>query len=783
VTFEAGSRLGPYEILAPIGAGGMGEVYRARDTRLGRDVAVKVLRAEVWRDELRLRRFEQETRAAGLLNHPNILSVYDVGTVEGAPFLVTELLEGETLRERLARPVAMREAVDYALQAARGLAAAHAKGIVHRDVKPENLFVRADGFVKILDFGLAKLDVLPAASDDSGAETLVRVDTAPGTMMGTIRYMAPEQVRGLEVDARADVFGLGAVLYETLAGEPPFAGPTSGDVIVAILEREPRPLTGVPALLGAIVRRALSKQLATRYPSAAELCTDLEGLSRRLDASESLESTTPSGARRTVIRSAARRRSKKPIDSLAVLPLANEGGDPEAEYLCDGVTETIINDLARIPKLRVVSRATVFRYKGLETDPIEAGHELGVRAVLSGRVVQLGDTLVVRAELVDVAADAQVWGGQFKGRLTDIFELEERIASEICEQLRLKLTGDERRRLGKRYTESTEAYHLYLKGRYCLNNRRTAEWLRKGISYFQQASVLDPNYALAYAGLADAYGFLASSTGGVAPTDAYPKAKAAAMRALELDEDLPEAHTALGFFRLLYDWDWAGAGESFRRAVELNPNSAPAHDGYGFYFKVTGRGEEAIAECERALGLDPLSLFQTCSLGWAYYFARRPDRAVEYGHKALEMDASFPVAYWNMGLAHELMGQYERAIECFQRGAALSDRALTFVAHLGRACALAGRSVEAQMAMDELEEQATERYVSSYFFAIVHLGLGEYDRAFTWLERAFGERSGFLAFLGVEPMFDAVRDDPRFVDLCRRVRIDGYLSGDAGASA
>ncbi len=773
MAIESGTRLGPYEVVASIGAGGMGEVYRARDTRLGRTVAIKVLPASVRLDESRMKRFEQEARAAGVLNHPNLLAVFDVGTHDESPYLVTEFLEGETLRERLSRPLSVADALDYAAQIASGLAAAHEKGIVHRDVKPENVFVRSDGFVKLLDFGLAKLADPPSDPGDSGEATLVKVDTEPGAVLGTVKYMSPEQVRGMEVDTRTDVFSLGAVLYEMVAGCAPFTGPSGGDVIVSILERQPAPTSSLrpdaPGALDEIIDRALAKQRASRYQSVDELASDLRELRRRLDAGASVERLSRSGATASTRAIGRKARVRKTIDSLAVLPLDNASDDPSAEYLSDGITESIINGLAQVPKLRVVSRTTVFRYKGKRVNALDAGRELGVRAVLAGRVLAIGDELVIKTELVDVANDAQVWGGQYRLKLTDILAVEEEISREICDQLRLKLSGAERRRLTKRPTESTEAYHVYLRGRYCIN-KRTHDWLRKGITYFQKAIDLDPHYALAYAGMADAYGLLGSSTGGLPPHDTYPKAKAAAERALELDDSLGEAHTALGFFRLLYDWDWPAAEDCFKKAIDLNPNYATAHDGFGFYCKVTGRHQEAIAACTRALELDPLSLFITSSVGWSHYFARDFERAIEFGRKTLEMDPDFGVAYWNIGLALEAMGRYEEAIDAFQR-ATRSARGLTFLTHLGRARALAGRSVEAQMVLDDLREQTARRYVPSYYFAIVHLGLGEWDQGFEYLERAVEERSGFLAFLGVEPMFDPVRSEPRFIDIARRVGV------------
>lgn len=468
---------------------------------------------------------------------------------------------------------------------------------------------------------------------------------------------------------------------------------------------------------------------------------------------------------------AARKRrftKSKVIDSLAVLPLANASTQPQMEYLSDGITESIINSLSQLPKLRVVPRSTVFRYKGSDGDPQEIGRELGVRAVLTGRVMQVGDLLVVKTELIDVEQESQLWGEQYRRSPGDIFALQEEISQEISEKLRLRLSGEERKRLAKRYTESTEAYHFYLKGRF-YTNKRTTEWIEKGIEHFKQAIERDPKYALAYAGLADAYAFLASSTGERAPGDAYPQAKAAALKALELDDALAEAHTSLGFFRLLYDWDFVEAGREFKRAIELNPNYANAHDGYSFYFKATGQHEKAIRACLHAQRADPLSLFANVSLGWGYYFARDYDRAVEQHLKALEMDPQFTFAYWNLGMVRAQQNRLDEAVEAFRQALAHSGGGLTFKAHYAYACALAGRRDEAKQIIAELKELTQQRYVSSYYFAIIYLGLGETDEAFACLEWAYEERSGFMAFIKVEPMLDPLRPDPRFADLQRRI--------------
>jgi len=463
-----------------------------------------------------------------------------------------------------------------------------------------------------------------------------------------------------------------------------------------------------------------------------------------------------------------RRRRTRAIDSLAVLPLENETGEPQAEYLSDGITEAVINALSQLPRLRVVPRATVFRYKGSGVDPQEVGRQLNVRAVVTGRMHLLGDLLVVSAELVDVEQHAQVWGEQYRHKHEDIFTLQERISQEITAKLRLRLSGEDRKRLRKRPTENTEAYDLYLKGRYYLN-KRTTDWIRKGVEHFQRAIDIDPSYALAHAGLADAYAFLASSTGEQPPTEFYPKAEAAALRALEIDDTLAEAHSSLGFYRLLYEYDFEGAGQAFARAVGLNPNYANAHDGQSFYFKATRRHDEAVRACRRAQQLDPLSLFANVSLGWAFYFARQYETALEHARKALELDPQFIFAHWLAGMAHAQRGALTDASAALARAVEHSGGGLTFKAHLGHVLALAGRRDEARGLLGELEGHAQVRYVPAYYFALVRLGLGERGAALEGLERAYEERSGFLAFIHVEPTLDVLRDEARFRQLARRI--------------
>ena len=790
---SAGQNLGHYTVRSAIGAGGMGEIYRARDGRLRRDVAIKILPESLTRDKRAIDRFMLEAHAASALNHPNILTIFDIGRHEDIHFIATEFVDGQTLRSRMDHsPLTIGETLDIAIQVSDALASAHAAGIVHRDIKPENVMLRKDGYVKILDFGLAKLTELLPEGHESDALTLVQTKTIPGMILGTANYMSPEQARGLEVDARSDIFSLGIVLYEMVTGRLPFSGATVSDVIASILSAEPKPISAyvqdVPAELSWCAARALAKDRDERYQSIRELLADLRRLRQRLEIEAELGRVRSSKAAistgafavepatlvlpATALQQdspARARKTRKAIDSLAVLPLANAANDENTEYLADGITESIINSLSRLPKLRVVPRSTVFRYKNHESDVQEIGNNLGVRAVFTGRVEQLGEWLIVKAELIDVANESQLWGEQYRRKMTNIFPLLDDIAEDISEKLRLRLSGDQKKRLAKRYTKNTEAYQFYLKGRYFVTTKRTEEWIKKGIDYFQKAVDLDPNYALAYSGMAEAYGFLASSTGGWRPNDGYPKAKAAALKALELDDDLGEAHCSLGFSRLLYDWDWAAAEREYKKAIRLSPNYPAAHDGYGFFLKAMGRHEEAIEKCKKVQLLDPLSPFAHITLAYAYYFARDYARAVDEANKALEMDRHSVFAYRILGLSYLQQGKLDRAIAALNQAITFSSGGVAFEAYLAIAYAAAGKRKEAIELLASLHETAKERYVSAYNFAVIYLALGDMDNAFLWFEKGFDERSGFLPFLKVEPLVDPARSDPRFRALLQRV--------------
>jgi serine/threonine-protein kinase len=828
-----GQQINAYKIVAPLGKGGMGEVYLAYDTRLGRKVALKLLPAEFTRDRERVRRFTQEARAASALNHPNIITIHEIGQDGQSQYIVTEYVEGETLRARLNRAPQERldpsEAVELTIQVATALAAAHEAGIIHRDIKPENVMVRRDGIVKVLDFGLAKLAEVQISAPMEDVPTLVT--TQSGVLLGTVSYMSPEQARGQEMDARTDLFSLGSVLYEMVAGSPPFRGATATDILLAVCDKEPQSPGQVSAELQQIIGQALRKERAERYQTSRALLADLKRWQQaqlldgaRLASAAAIVSDTshepsftavqtPSGASPTaavsnaeyVVTGIKRHRvaaitaligiavaafaltyywhslrgpkSGVAIESIAVLPFANESGSPDAEYLSDGMTETLINSLCQLPGVNVKARSSVFHYKGKDVSPQTVAKELGVQAVLNGRVIQHGSDLTLYLSLVNAATENQLWGKQYNQKMTDLVTLQTQIAQDVSENLKAKLTRAEEQKVTKSYTANPDAYRLYLQGRYFWN-KRTERDLRKSVEYFGQALSLDPNYALAYSGIADANSALGLGFNFAPslPETVFPKAKQAALRALEIDNKLAEAHVSLGLIKERWDWDFAGAESEYKRAIELDPNYAQGPHRYGVFLTAMGRLDQGIAQLERARTLDPLSTIIASMQAWPYTRLRRYDRAIEILRNVLEMDPNFIRARSQLAVNYAQIGRYEEAIteekKAFELtgGPVREDGTRRIDDWLVIIYAQAGRKTEALKMVaevDELEKQG--RYLYHFTRAGVYAELGDKEQAFKWLEKAYGARSPAMVDLKGAPSLDKIRDDPRFNDLVRRV--------------
>jgi len=801
---SAGDQLGPYKILASIGAGGMGEVYRAQDAKLGRDVALKVLPAEMAHDPERLARFHREAKALAQLDHPNIVTIHSVEECNGVHFLTMQLVEGRSLDRVIpASGLPLEQIVEIARALGDALAVAHDKGIVHRDLKPGNVMVTNEGHVKVLDFGLAK-DVRAA----NGGDLTLTSDsqTQIGVVMGTPAYMSPEQAAGRLLDHRTDIFSLGVVLHEMATGRRPFEGTSSAELVSAILRDTPPSVTDarpdLPSDLARIIRRCLEKDPSHRVQTARDVSNEFRDLARQTSQRWAAATTSTSsshavpaadsgiphadevsGVKRHAIALTIAaillvigfagvgiylKGSKAgQVDSIAVLPLENRSNDPEAEYISDGITESINNSLTRLPSLRVIPHSVASHYRGKSMDMRKVGDELRVQAVLTGSIAQRGDDLTVNVELDDVRNGKQLWGERYNRKLADLLAVQNEIAREVSQLLRSQLSAEDQQKLTKGSTDNPEAYQLYLKGKYYTNKLSKAGF-SKGIEYFNQAIALDHQYGLAYSGLA--YNYINQDDWFMPPNEAGPKTREAAQQALAIDESDGGAHLSMAIVTHWYDWNWAAAESEFKRAIELNPNNWEAHTYYSWFLAPMGRNDQCIAEAKRAQQADPLSGFANFNVGGALVFARQWDPAIEQLHRAIEVDPTFWFSHCFLGRAYEQKGKLPEAIAEFQRALELEEDNAEIWSGLGHAYALSGKRAEAQKVLEHLKGVSAHSWVAPYNIAVIYAGLGEKEQAFAFLDQAYKDRSYYLpTYLATDARIDSLRSDPRFVELRKRV--------------
>ncbi len=817
MTITVGTQLGRYKIHSAIGAGAMGEVFLAEDTKLERKVAIKILPEDFAQNDERMRRFILEAKSASALNHPNIITIHEVGEINDTHFIATEYIEGETLREKIERnELTLLDSIKIAEQIAAALSVAHRAHIIHRDIKPENVMIRPDGIVKILDFGIAKLTE-QKTEIDAEAATAIKSGTSAGMIIGTANYMSPEQARGKPVDERTDIWSLGICLYEMLSGKQPFSsGDSISDMIAAILKSEPAPLEdNIPAELQRIVKKCLQKDASERYKEAKDLLVDLRQMARQLEIRLEVERANSTGkneAKTQIIDAPTtaapalssaeyltgeikqhkrgflavlsilllatiglgywfysnRSANTKQIESIAVMPFVNESGNADTEYLSDGMTETLISSLSQLPNLNVKARSSVFRYKGKEANTQTIGKELNVQAILNGRVVQRGQDLTLYVELVDVATENILWKENYNKPMSNLISLQTEIARDVSQKLKTKLSGADEQKLAKNYTENTEAYQLYLKGRFYWN-KRSPDGLRKAVEYFKQAITLDPNYALAYTGLADSYSLLPVFDSKATRRETMPLAKEAALKALSLNDNLAEAHVSLAPVLSDYDGDWTGAEQHFKRALELNPNYPTAHQWYGEMLVREGRFDEGLAETRRALELDPFSLITNLVLGINLNAARRNDEAIIQIQKTLELDPNFADANEFLFEAYANKGMYAEAVAAYSKQKTLDGELPSEIEATRDAFAKSGWNGFLRHVINYLESPPNQG--DGVDLASFYARLGNKDKALAWLEKAYEARSEGLTFLKVDARFDNLRDDPRFKDLLKRMNL------------
>ena len=738
-----GAILGRYHILGQIGGGGMGVVYRAEDPQLRRQVAIKLLLPELTRDETARQRFLQEARAASALDHSNICTIHEIGqTADDEFYLVMAYYEGETLTQKIARgPLAVAEAARVATQVARGLSKAHHGGIVHRDIKPGNLMLTADGTVKILDFGLAKL---------SGSEAL----TVPSIVLGTVAYMSPEQALGERLDHRTDLWSLGVVMYEMLAGKVPFRAESAQAVLYAIANRSPEPLMtirpDVPAGIRRVVQRALERSPADRYQSADEMLADL--------------GTPISTATRTKAVSTGQERA---VPSIAVLPFVDMSPQRDQEYFCEGMAEELINALSALKHLRVAARSSSFKFKGAALDATEIGAQLKVRSILEGSVRKAGNRLRITAQLVDTAGGFHLWSERYDRSIDDVFAVQDEIARAIVDKLKVNLLRGAAAPLVRQGTEDVDAYNAYLKGRYYWN-RRHAGGFQKAMQAFQEAIDKDPEFALPFSGLADSWNILAFY-GYVPPAVGFPKAKAAAQKALALDDNLAEAHTSLAWATAFFDWDWRTAEREFQRALQLNPDYGTAHLWYAFFLSAMGRSEEGRHELRRAQRAEPLSMMTNAAASFFMYLHRDFDRGIEEAQRALELDPSFGAAHSFLANNYAMKGRFDEALQACHTASDLLERLPSVDAWAAYCHARAGNEAKALEMLAQLSDPSQKRYVSPYHLAMICVGLRRLDEAIEWLVKGYEIRDNWMVYLNIDPMFDEVRADPRYATLLMKV--------------